>query len=69
MSDLMHKIAHVIEYAPMDGDDDPLNAADVVVDVITTFLNQQNAGFDGALTPAINLLSLEAEIERARRET
>ena len=41
--------------------------ADVIVDVITTHLTERNESFAGALTPAIELLTLEAEAARLRR--
>ena len=72
MKDLRRQIADVLDtYDAEPGTSETLALADVVLDTITTFLTQWNAGgqFSGALTPAISLLSLEAEIERLRSST
>ena len=64
MHNLITEIAEIID----DADDTNSEAiADVVIDTITAYLDGCNKNFLGALTPAIELLSLEAEASRLRR--
>lgn len=64
MHNLITEIAEIID----DADDTNSEAiADVVIDTITAYLDRSNKAFSGALTPAIELLSLEAEAARLRR--
>lgn len=64
MSNLITQIAEVIDEAD---ESNSSAAADVVIDTVVAFLDNANKNFMGALTPAIELLSLEAEVARLRR--
>lgn len=64
MYDLIAELAEIVDLAD---DTNSAHIAEVVVDTITTHLTDLNPQFSGALTPAIELLSLEAEAARLRR--
>ena len=44
-------------------------ATDVILDTVITYLSEHNAAADGALTIAIELLSLESDVYRLRRQS
>jgi hypothetical protein len=67
MHHLIDELVDVLQAGFDSGLEDTRKTADVVVDAITTYLFERNDAFGGALTPAIELLSLEAEAARLRR--
>lgn len=67
MHHLIDELVDVLQEGFDSGLEDSRAAADVVVDTVTTYLTERNESFSGALTPAIELLTLEAEADRLRR--
>jgi len=77
MDTLVDRVAHVMynadAYIPWDKalEEDRsyyLRSAEVVIDTVIGYLESSNEAFHGALTPAIEIITIQTESARLRRD-